>query len=87
MGAKTLQACREHGCVYLHAIGGAAQFYARSVEKVLGVHLIEFGIPEAMWHLRVDKFVAIVTMDSHGASLHAEVERATGAKLAELQQA
>ncbi len=87
MGPKTLAALEKSGAVYLNAIGGAAQFYARSVEKVLGVNLIEFGIPEAMWHLRVNKFVAIVTMDSHGASLHAEVERATGARLAELQQA
>src|ERR1700734_850622 len=87
MGPKTLAALQKSGAVYLNAIGGAAQFYARTVEKVLGVNLIEFGIPEAMWHLRVNKFAAIVTMDSHGASLHADVERATGAKLAELQQA
>ena len=26
MGPKTLAACRTHGCVYLHAIGGAARF-------------------------------------------------------------
>ena len=25
-------------------------------EEVLGVHLMEFGIPEAMWHLRVQGF-------------------------------
>jgi fumarate hydratase class I len=87
MGPKTLAALQKSGAVYLNAIGGAAQFYARTVEKVLGVNLMEFGIPEAMWHLRVNKFAAIVTMDSHGASLHAEVERATGTKLAELQQA
>ena len=61
--------------MYLNAIGGAAQFYARTVEKVLGVHLIEFGIPEAMWHLRVKNFAAIVTMDAHGNSLHADVEQ------------
>src|SRR5579863_10348970 len=87
MGKKTLAALEKSGAVYLNAIGGAAQFYARAVEKVLGVNLIEFGIPEAMWHLRVNKFAAIVTMDSHGASLHADVERTTGAKLEELQQA
>ena len=87
MGQKTLAALEKSGAVYLNAIGGAAQFYARTVEKVLGVHLIEFGIPEAMWHLRVNNFAAIVTMDAHGNSLHADVERETGAKLAELQQA
>jgi fumarate hydratase class I len=87
MGAKTLAAMKEHGAVYLHAIGGAAQFYARTVEKVLGVHLMVFGIPEAMWHLRVHDFAAIVTMDAHGNSLHAEVEKATGEALAALQPA
>jgi fumarate hydratase class I len=85
MGPKTLAALREYGAVYLNAIGGAAQYYARTVEEVLGVHLMEFGIPEAMWHLRVHGFAAIVTMDAHGNSLHAEVEKATGAELAALQ--
>jgi fumarate hydratase, class I len=86
MGAKTLAALEKSGAVYLNAIGGAAQFYARTVEKVLGVQLIEFGIPEAMWHLRVRNFAAIVTMDAHGHSLHAGIEAETGAKLAELQR-
>src|SRR5437764_10918973 len=72
MGPKTLAAMREHGAVYLNGIGGAAQYYARAIEKVLGVHLIDFGIPEAMWRLRVNDFVAIVTMDAHGTRLHAE---------------
>jgi fumarate hydratase, class I len=87
MGAKTLAALKKTGAVYLNAIGGAAQFYARTVDKVLGVHLMEFGIPEAMWHLYVKNFAAIVTMDAHGNSLHARVEDETGEKLAELQHA
>jgi fumarate hydratase class I len=84
MGAKTLAALQEHGAVYLNGIGGAAQFYARAIDKVLGVSLLEFGIPEAMWHLHVNNFIAIVTMDAHGNSLHADVERETGDRLAEL---
>ncbi|MGD1094992.1 MAG: FumA C-terminus/TtdB family hydratase beta subunit [Bryobacteraceae bacterium] len=88
MGKKTLGALKESGAVYLNAIGGAAQYYARSIEKVLGVHLLsEFGIPEAMWHLRVKDFVAIVTMDAHGNSLHSDVEQATASNLAELNRA
>ena len=87
MGAKTLAALKEHGAVYLNAIGGAAQFYARRIDEVLGVELLEFGIPEAMWNLRVHDFVAIVTMDSHGKSLHAEVEKATGERLGEMSRA
>jgi fumarate hydratase class I len=74
MGAKTLAAMKEHGAVYLNAIGGAAQFYARSITGVDGVSLIELGTPEAMWHLSVDGFPAIVTMDAHGNSLHKDVE-------------
>ncbi len=85
MGKKTLAALEKHGAVYLNGIGGAAQYYARTVEKVLGVYLTEFGIPESMWHLRVRDFAAIVTMDAHGNSLHADVEEETGEVLASLQ--
>jgi fumarate hydratase class I len=87
MGKKTLAALKDSGAVYLNAIGGAAQYYSRTIEQVLGVHLIEFGIPEAMWHLRVKNFVAIVTMDAHGNSLHADIEKRTGEELATLQNA
>jgi len=87
MGPRTLAALKETGAVYLNAIGGAAQYYARTVEKVLGVHLMEFGIPEAMWHLRVRDFAAIVTMDASGNSLHADVEKVTGEALAALEEA
>ncbi len=87
MGAKTLAALKECGAVYLNGIGGAAQYYARTVQEVLGVHLMEFGIPEAMWHIRVKNFPAIVTMDAHGNSLHADVEQSTGEALAALQNA
>ena len=74
---KTSAALQEFGAVYLNAIGGAAQYYARTVRDVLDVNLLDFGVPEAMWHLSVDNFPAIVTMDAHGNSLHAEVEKAT----------
>jgi fumarate hydratase class I len=77
MGAKTLEACREHGAVYLHAIGGAAQVYAECIERVDDVYLEEFGSPEAIWVLHVRDFPAIVTMDSHGSSLHADVSAAS----------
>jgi fumarate hydratase class I len=81
MGAKTLAALKEHGAVYLNAIGGAAQFYARSIKRVDDVSLLEFGTPEAMWHLTVDSFPAIVTMDAHGNSLHRDIEQRSGEHL------
>jgi fumarate hydratase class I len=84
MGAKTLAGLKKSGAVYLNAIGGAAQFYARCIERVDGVSLMEFGTPEAMWHLQVRDFPAIVTMDAQGASLHKDVEEASGKILASL---
>ena len=73
MGAKTLQACQEVGGVYFHAIGGAAAFIAESVKRVLGLYKLDFGVPEAIWVIEVKDFPVVVTMDSHGGSLHKEV--------------
>ena len=81
MGAKTLAALKDFGGVYLNAIGGAAQFYARAIKTVDDVSLLEFGTPEAMWHLQVEDFPAIVTMDSHGNSLHKDIETESGRQL------
>jgi fumarate hydratase, class I len=85
MGAKTLAGLQESGAVYLNGIGGAAQFYARCIDRVAGVSLLEFGTPEAMWHLDVTDFPAIVTMDAHGRSLHKDVEEQSGAILETLR--
>jgi fumarate hydratase, class I len=82
MGPKTLAALAECGAVYLNAVGGAAQFYARTIKAVEGVSLMEFGTPEAMWHLSIEDFPAIVTMDAHGNSLHKDVEQASAQELA-----
>jgi fumarate hydratase subunit beta len=74
MGSATLKACSEFGCVYLSAVGGLATTLARSVVDVTGVHkLEEFGVPEAMWVIRVENFPAVVTMDTHGKSIHDEI--------------
>ena len=83
MGNKTLEACREHGCVYFHGVGGAAQVLAECVKKVRNVYFLkEFGSPEAIWELDVENFPVVVTMDSHGASLHNEVFAHSQAELA-----
>jgi len=84
MGKKTLAACQEVPGVYLHAIGGAASLIAQTVTKVLGVYKLDFGVPEAMWVIEVQDFPAVVTMDAHGGSLHAEVEQRSKAVLDEL---
>jgi len=84
MGPNTLEACGEYSAVYFHAIGGAASLIAQSVKEVVAVYKLEFGVPEAMWVIRVEDFPVVVTMDSHGQSIHEKVEVESQAKLAEL---
>ena len=86
MGPKTLQACGEVPCLYLHAIGGAASWIAQTVTRVLGVYKLDFGVPEAAWRIEVKNFPVVVTMDSHGGSLHAEIEARSKAVLQNLLQ-
>ena len=83
MGDKTLAACKEYGCVYLHAVGGAAQVLAERIKKVRTVFMMEkFGAPEAIWEFEVEDFPAVVTIDAHGHSLHEEIFTKSQAALA-----
>jgi fumarate hydratase class I len=83
MGDKTLEACRQHGCAYLHAIGGAAQVLAECIQRVRNVYMMEeFGAPEAIWEFEVENLPAVVTMDAQGGSLHKEVLAHSQAELA-----
>jgi fumarate hydratase class I len=74
MGARTLAACQKYRAVYLHAIGGAASLIAQSVKEVEDVYKLEFGVPEAMWKIRVENFPVTVTIDAHGNSLHQKIQ-------------
>lgn len=83
MGDRTLKACQDYGCVYLHAVGGAAQVLAECIQKVRNVYFLkEFGSPEAIWELEVARFPAVVTIDANGHSLHREVFQQSQAELA-----
>lgn len=76
MGKQTLKALKDDGCVYLHAVGGAAVYLAGRVKRVVDVwKLDDFGMSEAMWLLDVENFPAVVTMDAHGKSLHEEIDK------------
>jgi len=81
MGANTPQACQDVPAAYFHAIGGAATLIAESVEEVIGVYKLGFGVPEAIWVLKVNQFPVVVTMDSHGESIHEDVEKTSMEKL------
>ena len=78
-----MAACKEFGCVYLHAVGGAAQVLAECIKRVRNVYFLDkFGSPEAIWEFEVENFPVVVTIDAHGNSLHKEVFSASQAELA-----
>jgi len=55
----------------VRTIGGLAAVLAECVTEVVDVYMLdEFGVPEAIWVFRAKDFPAVVTMDSHGTSLH-----------------
>jgi len=71
--------------VYLHAVGGAATLIAATVEKVEDVLLKdELGVPEAFWVIRVKDWELVVTMDSHGNSLHDQIQAVSEQRFKEL---
>jgi fumarate hydratase class I len=85
MGPRTLAACKQYGAVFLHGIGGAGVVNAAAVAEVLDVFKQEeFGLPEAFWKIRLDRFAGIVTMDAHGESLHDSLALAFDRNLAAL---
>jgi len=84
MGSKTLAACQQVPGVYFHAVGGAASLIAQSVQQVRTVFKLDFGVPEAIWVIEVKDFPVVVTMDAHGNSLHADIEKQSQAVLEKL---
>ena len=74
MGSKTLNALKEIGAVYCSYVGGCGALAAKHINKVNGVEWLDLGMPEALWKLTVEEFgPLIVTMDSHGSSLHEKI--------------
>ena len=81
MDGNTLAAMKEHGCVYVQAVGGGGAIYADAVKKVAGVSMLrEFGAAEAVWHLDVVDFRGVVAMDAQGHSLFDTVRQSSEKK-------
>ena len=74
MGADTLGAFKAMGGVYLAIIGGTAALETTWIEQIEDVDLHDLN-PESLWKFRIKGFgPLLVSMDSHGASLHTEVD-------------
>lgn len=82
MGQGTLDAFRDLGGAYLAVIGGAAALETTWIEAIEEVDMDDLH-PESLWKFRIKGFgPLLVTMDSHGSSLHADVNAGAAAKRA-----
>jgi L(+)-tartrate dehydratase beta subunit len=84
MGPATLDALKEFGGVYLAIVGGAAALETTWIEEIEDVDMDDLH-PESLWKFRIKGFgPLLVTMDSHGGSMHAEVNASAAAKRADV---
>ena len=82
MGQATLDAFREFGGAYLAVVGGAAALQTTWIEAIEDVDFEDLN-PECLWKFRIKGFgPLLVTMDSHGGSLHAQVNAEAAARRA-----
>jgi L(+)-tartrate dehydratase beta subunit len=82
MGPATLDAFREFGGAYLAVVGGAAALQTTWIEAIEDIDFEELN-PECLWKFRIKGFgPLLVTMDSHGGSLHAQVNAEAAARRA-----
>ena len=80
MGQGTLDAFRDLGGAYLAVVGGAAALETTWIEAIEDVDMDDLH-PESLWKFRIKGFgPLLVTMDSHGGSLHADVNAAALAR-------
>jgi L(+)-tartrate dehydratase beta subunit len=82
MGQATLDAFRDLGGAYLAVVGGAAALETTWIEAIEDVDMDDLH-PESLWKFRIKGFgPLLVTMDSHGNSLHAQVNAEAAARRA-----
>ncbi len=80
MDQNTLKAMKRYGCIYLAAIGGAGALIASSIKKLKNTYKKEFGMPEAIYELEIEKMPLIVAMDAKGNSIYDNVLKSSEKK-------
>jgi fumarate hydratase subunit beta len=85
MGAKTLAALKEVGAVYCSYTGGCGALAAKGLKEVTAYLWDDLGMPEALWVITAEEFgPLLVTMDSHGSSIHADMDKLVANRKAEV---
>ncbi len=85
MGAKTLNALKEVGAVYCSFTGGCGALAAKGLKEVRAYLWDDLGMPEALWVITAEEFgPLLVTMDSHGKSIHDDMDKTVAARKADV---
>lgn len=84
LSGDSASAMREHGCVYLAVVGGAASVETLQIEEIEEVYW-EHLMPECLWKFRFKDFGPLfVTIDAHGGDVYEEVTQSARRRLSEL---
>lgn len=83
MGAATLAALRDFGCVHLTVVGVPAGLLTTKVKRLVEVHGVEeMGVTEATWVFEVEDFGPfLVGIDTRGNNLFHQVRAEVDANL------
>lgn len=88
MGEAVSEALKLCGAAYLTAIGGAASYYAKKINRVKAAYWTHLGMPETLWVFDVADFGPLeVSMDSHGRNLYGELLKEVNQNLATAKSA
>jgi fumarate hydratase, class I len=68
-GDDTIQSIKDHGAVYLMAVGGAAYLVSKAIKKARVVAFADLGM-EAIYEFEVKDMPVTVAVDSKGESVH-----------------
>ena len=85
MGPTARKVCRSCEAMYLELVGGTASLITKCIKRVLEVHWLDLGVPEAAWVLEVQRLgPCIVAIDTSGKDVHEEVLSSARARLEEV---
>ncbi|WP_406670066.1 FumA C-terminus/TtdB family hydratase beta subunit [Methanolobus sp. ZRKC4] len=85
-GMANVTEALKNRCVYLAFTGGCAALAAISIEKVIKVHWLDLGMPEAVWELHVDNFGPLVVgIDSHNNDMFLEISKKAKAAYSKIE--
>ena len=68
-GAQAIAAIKDHGAVYLIAVGGAAYLVSKAIQSARPVAYQDLGM-EAIYEITVKDMPVTVAVDTQGASIH-----------------